>query len=384
MKTLWKALPTASAALLLLVAALVLAFAALGRAWVTPDDLAPVAKPLGWEAVARGLENPWGMAFLPDGRILVTERPGRLRIVDALGRLSPPLAGVPKVYAKGQGGLLDVALSPEFPSDATVFLSFSEEAAGGLARTAVARAKLVGEALVGTEVIFRQKPAVSGSNHFGSRLAFDRAGNLFITSGDRFNYRDEAQNPESQLGKVLRIRPDGAIPADNPIAGSPVWSLGHRNIQGAALNPATGELWISEHGPQGGDEINVARRGANYGWPVVTWGVEYVTAFKIGAGPRKQGMEDPQRVWVPSIAPAGIAFYDSPRHPEWKGSLLVAALKYKMLVRLTLDGDRVTGEERLSPPKPQRLRDVAQGPDGSVYVLTDEEEGGLWRVFPPR
>lgn len=337
---------------------------------------------LGVEVFARGLVHPWGIAFLPDGRMLVTERPGRLRLVGADGKVSPPLKGVPKVYAKGQGGLLDVAVSPDFPESRSLFLSYAEEAEGGLARTSVARARLDGDSLADLRVIFRQSPAVSGSNHFGSRLAFDREGNLFVTTGERFSHRDEAQNPASHLGKVLRMKPDGSIPPDNPFPASPLWSLGHRNVQGAAVNPATGELWITEHGPQGGDEINIARKGRNYGWPVVTHGVEYVVGTKIGEGTHKEGMEDGVRVWVPSIAPSGMEFYTGERFPGWRGSLFVAALKYRLLARLTLEGDRVVSEERLFPEEPKRLRDVSQGPDGSLYVLTDEEEGEVWRVFP--
>lgn len=359
------------------------AFSLAGEAVAQPN--APVTrKTLGREIVARGLEHPWGMEFLPEGRLLVTERPGRLRIVAPDWKVSPPVGGVPKVYAEGQGGLLDVAASPDFASTGLIFLSFAEETAGGLARTAVARGRLEGGNLADVRVIFRQEPAHSGSAHFGSRLAFDREGNLFVTAGDRFSYRHEAQASGVTVGKIVRIRPDGSIPADNPLPDSPIWSLGHRNVQGAAINPATGELWTTEHGPQGGDEVNVVRAGRNYGWPVVTYGVEYVIATKIGEGARKEGIEDAVLVWTPSIAPSGMAFYKSAKHPEWSGSLFVAALKYEMLVRLTLDGDRVVGEERLSPESPRRLRDVAEGPDGSLYVITDEDDGEIWRVFPKR
>lgn len=364
--------------------AVLISFTSCNAAQVSPPTVETVEKPLAREVVVRGLSHPWGMDFLPDGRILVTERPGKLRVVGTDFTLSAPVSGVPEVYAKGQGGLLDVAVSPDFPATGQLFLSFAEEAPGGLARTAVARARLDGDKLTDLRVIFRQEPALSGSSHFGSRLVFDRDGKLFITTGDRFGYSDQAQNPASQVGKVVRLNPDGTIPADNPVAGSPVWSLGHRNVQGAALNPSTGELWITEHGPQGGDEVNITRKGRNYGWPVVTYGVEYVVGTKIGEGVRKDGMEDAVRVWTPSIAPSGMAFYGGAKHPEWKGGLLVAVLKYEMLVRLVLDGDRVVGEERFKPREPKRLRDVAVAPDGAAYVLTDEDDGEMWRVAPSR
>jgi glucose/arabinose dehydrogenase len=312
--------------------------------------------------------------------MLVTERAGRLRRVEADGGLSSPIGGVPRVVAEGQGGLLDVALDPDFSRNRLLYLSYSEPADNGANRTAVARARLTGGALENLKVIFHQEPAVASRQHFGSRLVFDRAGNLFVTLGDRFIRRDEAQNPANQLGKLVRIRPDGSIPSDNPFAGSPLWSLGHRNVQGAALHPATGELWIVEHGPQGGDEVNIARAGRNYGWPVVTFGAEYVTGAKIGEGVRKSGMEDAVRVWVPSIAPSGMAFYTGERYPEWRGNLFVGALRGEMLVRLTLDGDRVVGEERISFKPEKRIRDVRQGPDGSLYLLTDVEDGEIWRL----
>jgi glucose/arabinose dehydrogenase len=339
---------------------------------------------LSREVVADGLSHPWGLAFLPDGRMLVTERPGRLRVVSLDGRVSPPVQGTPEVYAKDQGGLLDVALDPDFAQNRLIYLSFAEVDDTGATRTAVARGQLAGNMLDKVEVIFRQEPAVKSSMHFGSRLVFDRSGNLFVTLGERFYRRDEAQNLANLLGKVVRIHPDGSIPPDNPFvsSGSPIWSYGHRNVQGAALHPVTGELWTCEHGPQGGDEVNIDRAGRNYGWPVVTYGAEYVTGSKIGEGVRKAGVEDPLRVWVPSIAPSGMAFYTGDRYPGWKGNLFVGALKGQMLVRLTLEGDKVVAEERLVPDPARRIRDVRQGPDGYLYLLTDEDAGEIWRVLP--
>lgn len=348
-----------------------------------PAEVPVTASPLLKEVVAEGLSHPWGMAFLPDGRKLVTERQGTLRLLGADWSLSPPLAGVPEVYAQGQGGLLDVALDPDFAKNSFVYLSYSERGPGRTNRTAVARGSLDGSALREVEVIFRQSPPVESQSHFGSRLVFDSKGGLFVTLGERFVRRYEAQNLENELGKIVRLTPGGKIPPDNPFAssGSPVFSYGHRNVQGAAINPETGELWVSEHGPQGGDEINIVRPGRNYGWPVVTYGAEYVTGAKIGRGTRKAGMEDGIRVWAPSIAPAGVAFYTGDRYPGWKGNLFVAALRGEMLVRLTLEGDKVLSEERLIPAPGRRLRDVRQGPDGWLYVLTDEDRGEVWRIL---
>jgi len=293
---------------------------------------------------------------------------------------------VPKVFAQGQGGLLDVAVSPAFASDRTVFLSFAEPADAG-ARTAVARAELDGDALRNLKVIFRQQPAAAGGNHWGSRIVIGRDGTLFVTLGDRYSLRDKAQDLGTHLGKVVRIRPDGSVPPDNPFAGRPgalpeIWSFGHRNVQGAALHPASGALWTHEHGPQGGDEVNLTLAGRNYGWPVVTYGREYVTGFRIGEGSSKPGIEPPLWHWVPSIAPSGMAFYTGERFPGWKGSLLVGALRGQLLARLELDGDRVVAEERLLQGLGERIRDVRQGPDGLVYLLTDSADGRLLRLVP--
>jgi aldose sugar dehydrogenase len=340
------------------------------------------------ETVAGGLENPWSLAFLPDGRMLVTERAGRLRLVSSDGTLSEPLSGVPKVAARGQGGLLDVALDPGFGSNRLVYLSFADDRGDGRAGTSVLRGRLSesGTGLETTQVIFRQEPTHTGRNHFGSRLVFDRDGNLFVTLGDRFDLRDQAQNPANHLGKVVRITSEGRPAAGNPFLGREghrpeIWSLGHRNVQGAALNPETGELWTAEHGARGGDEINIPRKGRNYGWPVITYGVDYSGA-KIGEGTAKPGLEQPVYYWDPSIAPSGMVFYTGDAFPGWRGSILVGALAGKILSRLETDGDAVTGEERMLNALNERIRDVRQGPDGFVYLLTDAAQGRVLRLKP--
>ena len=337
------------------------------------------------QTVSTGLEHPWGMAFLPDGRALVTERPGRLRIVAADGALSAPLAGVPAVVAKGQGGLLDVALHPRFADNHLVYLSYSEAGDGGNS-TAVARGRFEGDALRDVEVIFRQQPKFDSPNHFGSRLVFAGDGTLFVTLGERYFRRDDAQQLDNHHGKIVRLNDDGSVPADNPFAQRQaalpqIWSYGHRNLQGAVLHPQTGELWTHEHGPRGGDELNIARAGRNYGWPVITYGKEYIGG-SIGEGTAKAGMEQPLHYWVPSIAPSGMTFVDE-RIPAWKGNLLIGSLKFDQLVRLELDGDKVVHEERLLQKElGERVRDVEQGPDGAIYLLTDESKGKLVKLVP--
>lgn len=342
---------------------------------------------LAVETVATGLEHPWGLAFLPDGRMLVSERPGRLRIVDADGKLSRPITGVPSVMARGQGGLLGLALDPAFAQNRLVYFSFAEPRSGGNG-TSVGRGRLneQGTALTNVEVIFRQMPTISSNMHFGSRLVFDRTGALFVTVGERYSQRDQAQNPANHLGKTIRIRPDGGVPTDNPKKqgwAPEVWSIGHRNVQGAALHPDTGQLWTAEHGARGGDEINTPKAGLNYGWPVITYGVDYSGA-KIGEGTAKPGMEQPLFYWDPSIAPSGAAFYTGPVWPAWKNSLFVGALAGQMLVRLSTQGETVTGEERLLTTIGERIRDVVQGPDGFLYLLTDEDNGKILRVRPAK
>lgn len=336
--------------------------------------------------VTGGLEHPWGMAFLPDGRLLVTERPGRLRIVES-GRLLPqPVAGLPAVAQNGQGGLLDVALHPRFSENGWVYFSYAARGEGGVG-TEVARGKLAGNRLTDVQVIFRQQPKLGGGRHFGSRLVFDREGYLYITLGDRGD-DDRAQRLDQLVGKVVRLKDDGGIPADNPFlnragARPEIFTLGNRNVQGAALHPVTGLVWAHEHGPQGGDEVNVLRAGVNYGWPVITYGVQYVTGTKIGEGTRKEGMAQPIWKWVPSIAPSGMAFYTGDRFPKWKGDLFVGALKHQSLVRLRLDGEKVVSEERMLEGL-GRVRDVRAGPDGYLYLLTDASDGELLRLEPAK
>jgi glucose/arabinose dehydrogenase len=348
--------------------------------------LAPVNGAIRVETVARGLEHPWALAFLPDGRMLVTERPGRLRIVERDGRVSGPLAGVPQVLARGQGGLLDIALDPRFPDNHVVYLSYAEPGEGGTAGTAVARGRLGDGGLEEVRAIYRQQPKVAGGNHFGSRLVFARDGTLFVTQGDRFGYREAAQDLSSGLGKIVRITPDGSVPPDNPFVGRAgarpeIWSYGHRNVQSAALHPETGQLWTVEHGARGGDELNHPEAGKNYGWPVITYGVDYSGA-KIGEGTARPGMEQPVYYWDPVIAPSGMAFYTGDAFPDWKSSILVGSLQPGLLVRLVLDGGRVAREERYLPGGRERIRDVRQGPDGLLYLLTDSRDGRVLRVMP--
>lgn len=334
-----------------------------------------------------GLDTPWSIAFLPDGRMLVTERPGRMRVVGTDGSLSAPIAGVPAVHARGQGGLLDVVPSPSFAQDGLIVFSYAEPTQRG-ARTAVARARLDLERLELREVqrIFAQNEDPSGNQHFGSRLVFAADGTLFVTLGDRGGARERAQALDSHIGKVVRIALDGSVPPDNPFVGRAgvlpeIWSYGHRNIQGAALHPQTGELWTHEHGPQGGDEINRALPGLNYGWPEVTYGREYVTGRKIGQGSSRDDVEPPLLQWTPSIAPSGMSFYTGERFPQWKGNVLVGALRYQLVARLVLDGNEVRHEERLLAELGRRIRDVRQGPDGYVWVV-DESEGRILRLEP--
>jgi aldose sugar dehydrogenase len=335
--------------------------------------------------VAKGLDHPWGLAFLPDGRMLVTERDGRMRIVERDGRLNAPLAGLPPVVAAGQGGLLDVVLHPQFASNQLVYWTYSETGDGGSA-TAVARGKLDGNTLADVQVIFRQVPKVSGgNNHFGSRLVWSRDGQLFVALGDRFTRKDDAQTLDNHMGKVVRIDADGKPAANNPFtsragAKAEIWSYGHRNIQGAALHPTSGELWTVEHGPQGGDELNVPAAGANHGWPVITYGRNYGIGTKIGEGTERADVAPPLRVWIPSIAPSGMAFVTSERYPGWKGSLFIGALRGTHLVRLELDGRKVVKEEQLMKSDGARIRDVRQGPDGWLYVTTDSPDGQIWRL----
>lgn len=345
----------------------------------------PAASQVQTVTVAAGLQTPWSMAFLPDGRFLVTERAGQLRIVGSNGAVSPPLSGLPAVSTTGQGGLLDVVLGANFAADRLIYFSYAEPVAGGLARTAVARAVLGATGLTNLQVVFRQSPASAEGAHFGSRLAFGADGNLLVTLGER-NDRNRAQQLDNHLGKVIRIRPDGSVPPDNPFIGvagalPEIYSYGHRNPQGAALNPRTGRLWVNEHGPLGGDEVNIVAAGANFGWPNITYGREYSNGAPIGEGTSKAGVEPPRYYWVPtSIAPSGMAFYTGDAVPAWKDSVFLGAMSSKALVRLSLNGDQVIAEERLLTELGERIRDVRMGPDGSLYLLTDNSAGRLLKV----
>lgn len=342
------------------------------------------------EQVADGLDHPWAFAFLPGdpaGRVLVTERAGRMRLISKDGKVSNPLTGVPAVHAVNQGGLLDVVASPDFQRDRTIYFAFARPATGR-ARTAVASGQLnVDSARIDNlKVIFEQVDVISGGHHFGSRIAVARDGSLFITTGDRYSEKDKAQSLTTHLGKVIRVNADGSIPRDNPFAASAtarkeIWSYGHRNMQGAAIHPVTGKLWTHEHGPRGGDELNVPLAGKNYGWPVVGYGIDY-SGLRLHDATARAGMEQPVHYWVPSIAPSGMAFYSADRFPQWKNNLFVGALAGQHLARLTLDGERVIAEERLLLDLKLRIRDVRQGPDGYLYVLTDSANGKLLRVSP--
>jgi glucose/arabinose dehydrogenase len=340
------------------------------------------------ETVVRGLANPWGLAFMPDGRALVTERGGRLRIVNLRTQtLSGPITGLPKVATTGQGGLLGIALAPDFQTSRRLVLCFAEARDGGTG-TSVFAARLApnGATLEDGKVIFRQTPAGMTGRHFGCRVVFDRAGHVFATLGDRGNLSDEAQNLGNHIGKVIRVAIDGSIPADNPFVGRAdakpeIWSYGHRNVQGATLHPETGVLYTVEHGSKGGDEVNRPEAGKNYGWPVITYGVDYSGA-KIGTGTAREGMEQPLFYWDPSIAPSGATIYTGDRFPKWRGSLITGALAGSLVARLEMKDGKVTGETRYLESLGKRIRDVVQGPDGFIYLLIDDPQGELLRLVP--
>ncbi len=344
--------------------------------------------------VAEGLVNPWSVAFLPGGRMLVTERPGRLRVVAADGTLSPPVTGLPQVDARGQGGLLDVVLHPDFASNQSIYWCYSEPREGGVNNTAVARGRFTdGTAprLEDVQVVYHQAPSLNSRLHFGCRLVFSGDATLFIAQGDRSitEGRMQAQNMDSLIGKIVRIGADGSIPRDNPFVGqegvrTEIWSIGHRNIQAAALHPTTGELWEVEHGTRGGDEINIARKGRDYGWPTIAYGIEYRGGPITGGIQAKDGMEQPRYYWDPVIGPSGMAFYTADLFPAWKGSLFIGGHETRDLVRLTIEGDRVTGEERLIGDLKERIRDVSQGPDGALYMLTDSASARLLKMVPSK
>ncbi len=364
---------------LALIASAALALVPLA-AWAEDRTLDTETGKIKVEILAAGLDHPWGLALLPDGGMLITERAGHLRVLTADGTLSEPLAGVPKVVVKGQGGLLDVTLDPKFHENRIVYLSYAEPGDGG-AGTAVAHGRLGEGGIEDVRVIFRQTPKVSGGNHFGGRLIFTPKGKLFVTLGERFKF-DPAQDLTSHLGKIVRINPDGSVPPDNPFIGQKnaqpeIWSYGHRNSQGAAIHPETGKLWEIEFGPKGGDELNILSPGANYGWPVVSWGKNYDDT-DIPEPPTHPEFADAIRHWTPVISPSGMAFYTADAIPGWKGNLLIGGLSSQGIVRLSLDGETVTGEERI--PLSARIRQVVQGPDGAVYALTDEGDGKVLRL----
>lgn len=332
-----------------------------------------------------GLDHPWGLAFLPQGRLLVTERSGRLRLIDN-GRLDPrPVEGLPVISSYGQGGLLDVALHPDFERNRLVYLSYAAAGPGGFG-TEVARGRLVEHRLENVEVIFRALPKFEGGRHFGSRLVFGNDGLLYISLGDR-GHRSNGQDLSTHPGSIVRVRDDGSVPADNPLLGESgarpeIFTYGNRNVQGMTIRPGTGQIWAHEHGPQGGDEVNIVERGANYGWPTITYGRNYGIGTKIGEGTHKNGMAQPVLQWTPSIAPSGITFYDGDRFPNWKGNLFAGSLKFQFLARLEVDGERVVHQERLIEGVLGRIRDVRQGPDGFIYLLSDESNGILARLEP--
>jgi glucose/arabinose dehydrogenase len=350
--------------------------------------------------VAEGLVNPWSLAFLPGGKMLVTERPGRLRVLSADGKLSAPVTGLPAVDARGQGGLLDVVLDPAFAKNNLIYWSYAEpkEGQAGVNNTAVARGKFVDDAAAPRvdemTVIYHQRPSLNSPLHFGSRLVFGRDGTLFVTQGDRSitEGRMQAQTLSSGLGKIVRINTDGSIPKDNPFVGKEgvlpeIWSFGHRNIQSAVLHPTTGELWEVEHGTRGGDEINIARKGKDYGWPTIAYGIEYRGGPITGGITQQAGMEQPLYYWDPIIGPSGMAFYTGTLFPAWKGNLFVGGHGTNDLVRLVLDGEKVIGEERLLKdlqPKPERIRDVRVGPDGALYVVTDSATARILKLVPKK
>ncbi|WP_420455710.1 PQQ-dependent sugar dehydrogenase [Rubrivirga sp.] len=353
-------------------------------ALATADPIKTVeteAGPVGVFEVEGGLDHPWGIAFLPDGRALVTERAGRLRIVDGTGDAAV-VAGTPEVFAEGQGGLLDVALGPDFAETGHVYLTYAKAGPGGAA-TAVGRGRFEGDVLVGFEEIWVQTPFYRGGNHFGSRIAFTPDGHLLVSTGERFQF-DPAQDLGNTLGVVVRLNPDGSVPDDNPFVGDPgarpeIWSYGHRNAQSLGVHPETGDVWEAEFGPRGGDELNRIEPGLNYGWPVVSWGMNYDRS-PIPDPPTRPDLTDAVRQWTPVISPSGLTFYTADAFPAWTGSLMLGGLTAQGVVRLEVDGGAVTHEERVDLG--ERIRDVEQGPDGFVYVLVDDSDGAVWRLEP--
>lgn len=352
-----------------------------------PLDIQTETGKIRVNTVAEGLENIWSLAFLPDGNMLVTEKRGRMRIVTATGKVGEPLQGLPKIHNQGQAGLLDVVLAPDFASSKKIYFSYSEPDEKGKNSTAVSHAILNGNKLENVTRIFSQQPKVDSNNHYGSRLVWGEDGTLFVTLGERYSEKDKSQTLDNHQGKVVRINADGSVPDDNPFVKTPgalpeIWSYGHRNVQGAAINPQTKKLWTGEHGPQGGDELNIDEAGKNYGWPVITYGENY-GGGKIGEGTHKQGMEQPVYKWVPSIATAGFIFYTGNKFPQWKNNILLASLKEQTVVRLVLEGDNIVKEERLLKNElGQRYRSILQGPDGLLYLVTDESKAKILQLSP--
>ncbi len=335
------------------------------------------------EELADGLTHPWGLAFLPDGRMLVTERAGTVRILDPNGSLSDPLVGTPEVFAQGQGGMLEVALDPEFESNSLVYLSYAAPGPDGTAASALGRGRLENGSIEGFEELFRQEPWVEGENHFGGRIVFTPENRIFFTLGERFQF-DPAQDPSNHLGTIIRINRDGSVPADNPFVGTAegadeIWSYGHRNIESAGIHPTSGELWVAEMGPEGGDELNQPEAGENYGWPVVSWGDHY-DGTEIPDPPTHPEFADALIHWTPVISPSGMTFYTGQEFPEWQGSALIGGLTAQGLVRVQIDGENAEEVERIALG--ERIREVEQGPDGSLYVLTDVPDGSVWRLRP--
>lgn len=378
--------------LMITIATVVAITAGPGGAAQTDAPKPPKESRVKAETIAKGLASPWGLQFLPDGRLLVTEKPGRLRVVTRDGKAGPAISGVPKVFATGQGGLLDVLLARDFGAKGgDIYLSYSEPREDGAAATAVARARLMlddtdGGALSDVKTIFQQQPAIAGSgNHFGSRLVWAPDGSMFVTTGDRGSARPEVQKPDTTIGKVLNLKPDGSPAHSQPAQpdwDAKIWSLGHRNIQGAAIDPVTGQLWTVEHGARGGDELNLTTRGKNYGWPIITYSNEYFGGA-IGEGTARPGIEQPVYYWVPSIATSGLAIYTGELFPEWKGNIFVGGLKGAQLARLVLKDGQVVAEETLLQDLDQRIRDVRQGPDGALWLLTDDpRDGQIVRLSP--
>ncbi len=336
------------------------------------------------ETVVDGLDHPWSVEFLPDGRMLVTEKPGRLRVITN-GKLSNPIKGLPKIREKGQGGLLDIALDPDFENNNIIYLSYSAKGEGGFG-TEVVKGKLHRNKLLDAQVIFKLTPKSYTGYHFGSRLLFANDGTLFITLGER-GEKDRAQDIGDHRGSLIRINKDGSVPEDNPFVNNPnakpeIYTYGNRNMQGIAMHPDTGDVWTVEHGPQGGDELNLMKSGVNYGWPVITYGVNYGSGTKIGEGTEKEGMAQPIYYWVPSIATSSLLFYTGDKFPKWKGNAIVSSLKFGQLARLEMDGNKVVHEERLINGKVGRIREVQQGLDGYIYIITDDSNGRLLKLKP--